>query len=66
VDSHKKGFHMTKNLLKYALVVLGLALGTCSSAYGLSRAPEVDSSMAISALTLLGGTLAILRARRQK
>ena len=59
---------MTKNLLKYSLVMLGLALGTCSAAYGFGRpsAPEVDPSLAIGGLTLLAGTIAVLRIRRKK
>jgi len=61
---------MNKNYLKYALVVLGLALGTCASAHGMvfggSRAPEIDPGLAISAITLLAGSLAVMRARRQK
>jgi hypothetical protein len=32
----------------------------------LRAAPEVDSSLAVSGLSLLGGTLAVLRARRRK
>jgi LPXTG-motif cell wall-anchored protein len=31
-----------------------------------NTAPEVDPSMAIGGLTMLGGTLAVLRARRSK
>lgn len=31
-----------------------------------NRAPEVDPSLAIGGLTLLGGTLTVLRARRRK
>jgi hypothetical protein len=59
---------MTKNLQKYALVVLGLALSTCTAAYGLAfkRTPEVDPSLAIGGITLLAGTLAALRIRRKK
>lgn len=57
-------------LWKYAVVVLGLALGTCNAAYGLvffpHSSPEVDPSLAIGSLTLLAGTLAVLRARRKK
>jgi len=30
------------------------------------RAPEVDSALAASGLALLGGTIAVLRARRRK
>lgn len=59
---------MTKNLLKYALVVLALALSTSVAAHGLAfgRNPEVDPSLAVSGLALLGGTLAVLRVRRKK
>jgi LPXTG-motif cell wall-anchored protein len=60
---------MKKNLLMYTLVVLGLALGTCASAYGMAfgkNTPEIDPSLAITGLTLLGGSLAVLRARRKK
>lgn len=61
---------MTKNLLKYSLLVLGLALGTCVSAHGMvfthPTKPEIDPSLAISGLTLLAGTLAVLRVRRSK
>jgi hypothetical protein len=64
----RKDLHMTKNLLKYSLVVLGLALGACASAHGmvLFKKPEVDPGLAISGLTLLAGTIAVLRVRRQK
>jgi hypothetical protein len=59
---------MTKNLLKYALMVLGLALGAATTAHGMVfyLAPEVDPSLAVSALTLLAGSLAVLRVRRKK
>lgn len=59
---------MTKNLFKYSLVVLGIALGTCTAAYGMmfKQAPEIDPSLAVSALTLLAGSLAVLRIRRNK
>jgi hypothetical protein len=62
---------MKKNLLMNTLVVLGLALGTCASAYGMvfkggSPSPEIDPSLAISSLTLLGGALAVLRVRHKK
>ncbi len=64
----RKDLHVTKNLLKYALTVLGLALGTCSTAHALvfRHVPEVDPSIAISALTLLAGSLVVLRVRRKK
>jgi hypothetical protein len=54
--------------MKYALGVLGILLGTCATAHGLDffRKPEVDPSLAISALTLLAGSLAVLNIRRSK
>jgi hypothetical protein len=70
LHNHRKDFYMSKNLLKYTLLVLGLALATCSSAHGMaffkSGSPEVDPSLAISAITLLAGSLAVLRSHRQK
>lgn len=68
----KKGIYTMKNLSKYAFVVLGLALCACASAHGLAfgsgsgAKPEIDPSLAISGLTLLAGTLAVLRVRRSK
>ena len=59
---------MTKNLLKYSFVILSLALSSCTAAYGMAfkRLPEVDPSLAIAGLTLLAGSLAVLRVRRKK
>ncbi len=59
---------MSKNLLNNTLVVLGFALASCVAAHGMAfdRRPEVDPSLAISGLTLLAGTLAVLRVRRKK
>ena len=62
---------MKKNLLKYAFVVLGFAFCTCTVAKALvfgghKSTPEVDPSLAIGGLTLLAGTLAVMRARRRK
>ncbi len=59
---------MTKNLLKYALITLGFAFGTCTYAHALlfRHSPEVDPSLAVSALTLLAGSLAVARIRRKK
>jgi hypothetical protein len=70
---------MTKRLLKSSLLMLFLALGTCSAAHGMifrtcgipgfppcKKSPEIDPGLAVSALTLLGGTLVVLRARRKK
>jgi hypothetical protein len=61
-----------KNLLKFAFVVLGVLLCTSTVAHALMFAPwpkhtpEVDPSLAIGGITLLAGTLAVLRARRGK
>jgi len=60
---------MTKSLQKYALMVLGLAFSTCTAAHGLAfrnYKPEIDPGLAVSALTLLAGSLVVLRARRKK
>ena len=64
---------MAKNLFKYSLVVLGIALGICASAHGVvffqhnpSHHPEIDPGLAVSALTLLAGSLAVLHIRRNK
>ena len=64
----RKDLHVTKNAMKYSLVMLGLALGTCSAAYGFGKphVPEVDPSLAIGGLTLLAGTIAVLRIRHRK
>lgn len=57
-----------KSFLKYALGLLGILLGTCAPAHALMFrvTPEVDPSLAISALTLLAGSLAVLGVRRGK
>lgn len=63
---------MKRNLMKYSSVMLGLALATCSAAFGLAfrqgrpGVPEVDPSLAIGGITLLAGTIAVLRIRRKK
>jgi hypothetical protein len=68
----RKELLVTKNLFKYSLVVLGIALGTCTAAHGMvfflqhPHRPEIDPSLAVSALTLLAGSLAVLRIRRNK
>ena len=53
----EKELRVTKNLLKYSLVGLGIVLGTCAVAHGLAFAKkhEIDPSLAVSALTLLAG-----------
>jgi hypothetical protein len=64
----RKDLLVKKNLLKYSLVALVIALGTCTAAYGMifSKKPEIDPSLAVRALTLLAGSLAVLRVRRKK
>jgi hypothetical protein len=59
---------MKKNLLMNTVIVLGFVLGACASAHGMAffKKPEVDPSLAISGLTLLAGTLAVMRARLKK
>lgn len=64
---------MKKSLLMNTLVVLGFALCACVSAHGMifhttttTTSPEIDPSLAISGLTLLAGSLAVLRAKRGK
>jgi hypothetical protein len=60
---------MTKYLLKYALLSLGLAVGTCTSAYAFAfrhPAPEVDPSIAVSGLVLIAGSIAVMRVRHKR
>lgn len=59
---------MSKRLLTYTMLLLAFALGTTTAASALTLlpAPEVDPSVAIGAVTMLAGTLAVLRARRKK
>jgi drug/metabolite transporter (DMT)-like permease len=65
----RKELIVTKNLFKYS-VVLGIVFGTCAVAHGLAfghgSTPEIDPSLAISTITLLAGSLAVLRIRRKK
>jgi hypothetical protein len=57
-----------KNLLKYALLVTGLVLSASTAAQAMMfrPSPEVDPSLAVGAVTMLAGTLVVLRARRKK
>lgn len=66
--SPRKDLHMTKNLLKSTLILLGFVLGTCSFANALmfKHTPEIDPSLAVSAFALLAGSLAVLRTQRKK
>jgi len=47
---------------------MGILLSTCAPAHALMfrHSPEVDPSLAIGALTLLAGSLAVLGIRRKK
>lgn len=64
-----------KKLLKYSLLA-ALVLGLNMAAYANPdkkpdppdphTAPEVDAALAFGGLALLGGTIAVLRARRSK
>jgi len=57
-----------RNLLKYSVVMLALGLSTSTSAFAFGKpiVPEVDPSLAIGGLTLLAGTIAVLRIRHKK
>jgi hypothetical protein len=61
-----------KRFFKYSAMVLGLALALGASARAQSLkpnirfAPEINPSLAVSALALLGGTLTVFRARKGK
>jgi hypothetical protein len=69
-----------KKVLKYSLFGLALAVGASASAHAdpwwnhdhdppkpqPRTAPEVDPNLAIGGLSLLGGTIAVLRVRRSK
>ncbi len=64
---------MTK-FLKYALFVFALALGTSTIAsagdgFGPGKhqqAPEIDPSLALGAISLIGGSLLVQRSRRSR
>ncbi|MGA9243941.1 MAG: hypothetical protein WBW03_18395 [Silvibacterium sp.] len=66
-----------KKLLKYSFLVLALGLGMITAAHAAptsttstvpkpSTAPEVDPSLAMGGISLVAGTLAVLRARCHK
>ena len=56
-----------KNILRYALLMLVVALVGSTAAYANDLpAPEVDPAMAISAFALLAGAVTVLRVRRSK
>jgi hypothetical protein len=64
-----KDLHVTKIFFKYTLA-LGIVFGICVPARALAfhgqPTPEIDPGLAISAITLLAGSLVILRIRRNK
>jgi hypothetical protein len=56
-----------KNLLRYAMLALVVALVGSTAAYaGGPPVPEVDPAMAISAFALLAGAVTVLRTRRSR
>jgi hypothetical protein len=55
-----------KNLLKYALLGLVVALVGSSTAFAGLPVPEVDPSMGIAGVALLAGAVTVLRGRRSK
>jgi len=59
---------MSSNLPKYAFLLFALVLctSTAANAMVLIPAPEVDPGCAVGSLTLLVGTLAVLRAKYKK
>jgi hypothetical protein len=63
-DNFRQGENV-KNLLRYAMLVLVVALVGSTAAYAIP-APEVDPGMAISAFALLAGAVTVLRVRRSK
>jgi hypothetical protein len=71
LGNQQKDLNMTKSPIKSAFLLLGMALGACTAAHGLvlfdhGYRPEIDPSLAVSALTLLAGSLAVLSVRRKK
>jgi hypothetical protein len=66
----RKDLHVTRYLLKYSFVALSLGLFASATAFGMAfrpgHVPEVDPSLAIGGLTLLAGTIAVLRIQRKK
>ncbi len=69
VEDRRKDLLVTRNLIKYILFP-GMVFGICFPSHGLvfhgQPTPEIDPSLAISAITLLAGSLAVLRIRRNK
>ena len=59
---------MNRNWLKTALLLSGFVFLVTETAHAavFYPTPEVDPTLAIGALTLVAGTVAVLRARRSK
>jgi hypothetical protein len=59
---------MKKNWLRIAVFLSGFAFCVTETAHAavFYPTPEVDPTLAIGALTLVAGTVAVLRARRRK
>jgi peptidoglycan/LPS O-acetylase OafA/YrhL len=63
--------HIMKSRKKFTFVLIALAFGACTAVEamalgGRAPSPEIDPGLAVSAIALLGGTLAVLRVRRKK
>ena len=61
---------MRKNLMRDALLVIGFLLASGATAnamalYHLWPVPEIDPSLAVGAVALLAGSIAVLRAQRR-
>jgi hypothetical protein len=60
---------MKRNWLRIAVILSGFAFGLTGAAHAsvlFFPTPEMDPTLAIGALTLVAGTVAVLRARRSK
>lgn len=71
VSGAGKDMHLMKKRMKFTFVLIALAFGACTAAEALvlggsSPVPEIDPGLAVSAIALLGGTIAVLRVRRKK
>lgn len=61
----EEGGLMKSAALKLSALAL-LIVGITRSAGAAFATPEIDASMGVNALALLGGTMLVLRARRRK
>jgi hypothetical protein len=60
---------MKKNWLRISVILSGFAFGLTGAAHAAvfyPSAPEVDPTLAIGAVTLIAGTVAVFRARSSK